>query len=215
MKKIVFVSLVVLLGSFSVSKADFGITFSNGVEGDFFGDFLDENGDEKSGMFVGLVIDISGDGFSAGSYVSFDPSAMGYLSDSEGETDDYFVFGNSNFLSSRTETFDPGISRMIIDTALNIPHADSSSSPVNAGMNFGVIWFSTNSAGVGDWYGFLDFSTPTGDVIPSDGATVDFSLAASSLNPGSASFQVVPEPATYALLAGLLGLGAAFARRRR
>jgi hypothetical protein len=78
---------------------------------------------------------------------------------------------------------------------------------VSAGDDYGLIWFSTGSAtlGTSDTFGFQDFGT-----LPSDGSTIS-----NGGTPGLALNAIVPEPSTYAALAGVFALGYVMVRRRR
>jgi hypothetical protein len=80
---------------------------------------------------------------------------------------------------------------------------------ISSGNDYGLIWFSTGvtTLGTSDTFGFQDFGN-----LPSDGATISVGGT-----PGLASNAItaVPEPSTFAALAGLCALGAVMVRRRR
>lgn len=82
-------------------------------------------------------------------------------------------------------------------------------SEITTGDAFGLLWFPSGDGvvSIGDSFGFQDLN----ETIPPDGFTTD-PIGGS---PGLATFNVVPEPSTYAAIAGLMVLGFAVARRRR
>jgi len=86
-----------------------------------------------------------------------------------------------------------------------------------AGLSFGILVFENQtdltSAQAGSTYQFF---TDASWVVPADGAVEAFGGTLGQLsNVSSASLNVVPEPSTYAALAGLCALGAVMVRRRR
>jgi hypothetical protein len=70
---------------------------------------------------------------------------------------------------------------------------------------FGIFWTD------GTAYGFV---TAGGATLPSDGGTVAYNTVFTD-DPYTAGGSIVPEPSTYAALAGMLALGYVMVRRRR
>ncbi|MFP4351848.1 MAG: PEP-CTERM sorting domain-containing protein [Puniceicoccaceae bacterium] len=174
--------------------------------------FQDEDGVVKNGMPWGIVIDVSGGSrdFSALSsglllpISSFpSPETMTQLETSGGGTDFYFWRANSDTTNSGPPSFLDGFMNLA-----TVPVNDGTPTPVSSGNPYGILWFSEADASLGSFYGFHD----TGLDLPPQGSNPDIS---SSVTPGAADLEIVPEPASYALLAGLLGLGLAILRRRR
>jgi hypothetical protein len=170
------------------------------------GGLANSAGTLTNGMNYAIVVDTTGNGFNPGLYESFDINSSGIaLTIAGSATDDYFVFGSA---LGTTATGGPptfGVGSMV-SALSNITYgAYGQSDP------FAIIWFESNSANEGDSYGF---HTDAGLVLPSDGSSVSF-VSEIGTNTKTASFTVVPEPAHYAALVGLLGLGMVLLRRRR
>ena len=159
------------------------------------------------GLYYGVVVDVDGDGFDVSSYTSFNIGVNGQaLSTSSGVSDDWFVYGGS--LSATSNVFPIGSGA--IGTISGVSYAGLSD-----GLEFGIIWFQTDAAAAGNDYGFFtDTSVTPSMFIPVDAGASD---APSSVSTKAMSFQIaaVPEPSTYAALAGLSALGAVVLRRRR
>lgn len=94
---------------------------------------------------------------------------------------------------------------------------------VQAGQRFGMVWFPTISTQTGTPAGGLSYgfySAPTW-LIPADGNTENFAFETVSVGGtipnslGAANQSVVPEPTTWALLAGTLTTVMIFRRRRQ
>lgn len=155
----------------------------------------DDEGTGTNGLFWGVLVDNDGDGFSVtptGTISAFDFTADGSIG------------GDSYFVGSSTTVFSPPFGGAGV--ALQTPSI-SLASGVDTGDSFGVFWGSGSSS-----YGFV---TAAAAVLPSAGATVDFSSAFNS-DPYTAAgtIGVVPEPSAYSLIGGLLALGCVMLRRR-
>jgi len=123
-----------------------------------------------------------------------------------GATNDYV------FAYNAAQNFGPSISVASGNTNFSINDAGAS-----AGYSFALLYFNgTSGASVttigGEQFGFLT----SGDwTIPAnDSGTFNFGSEFSTVT-GSANLTVVPEPSTFAALAGLCALGAVMVRRRR
>ena len=86
-----------------------------------------------------------------------------------------------------------------------------------AGLSFGILVFENQTSLVGAEAGSTyQFFTDASWIVPADGGSSAFGTAFTQLsNVSSASLSVVPEPSTFAALAGLCALGAVMVRRRR
>lgn len=150
------------------------------------------DGDGTNGMFWGVLVDTAGDGFAVtptGTISAFD------------FTTDGTIGGDSYFVGSATTSFAPPYGGTGV--ALQTP-AISLGSGVDTDDQFGIFWSDGASA-----YGFVTAATA---LLPSQGATVDFSGTFNS-DPYTAG-GTIPEPSTYALLGGLFALGCVMLRRR-
>lgn len=146
-----------------------------------------------SGMTWGVLVDATGDGFgvtSTGSINTFDFSSNGSIN------------GDSYFTGSAATAFSPPFGGAGV--ALNTDPI-TLSGDVGAGDSFALFWTD------GTYYGF---ATETLAVLPSDGSTTAFNTVFSN-DPYTAAGTIVPEPSTYAMLAGALALGYVMVRRRK
>lgn len=148
--------------------------------------------------------------------MSFDPmivgpSVAGFMSFSNGITDDYFIPSSSlttdSSLALESDFTTPGGNGTITNVVVDYVNG------VAAGQSFGIIWFATNSSGENDYYGFVTL----GQVLPADNlAAVDLSAPFAGVDPIRAAtfqFQAIPEPSRF-LLIGLAGLVGIMRRRR-
>jgi len=174
--------------------------------------FEDQNSIDKNGMPWGIVVDVSGGSrdFSALSdglllpVTSFPATqTMTQLQTSGGGTDFYFWRNTVDTANSGPPNFTDGF---MFNTTM--PINAGTPTPVSTGNPYGILWFSEADATAGSFYGFTD----PGLDLPAGGSNV---VISSSVTPGAATLQVVPEPQSYAFIAGMLGLGLALIRRRR
>jgi hypothetical protein len=162
-------------------------------------------------LFWGIVVDTNGSvngGDFGGTFLTDLGAALnGYVlpSVSGGFASGVSIFDEYELVAARTLTAQGGppsfAAGYMNDLGLNLD------GNVSAGDDYGLIWFSTGSAtlGTSDTFGFQDFGT-----LPSDGSTIS-----NGGTPGLALNAIVPEPSTYAALAGVFALGYVMVRRRR
>ncbi|MDP0500158.1 MAG: PEP-CTERM sorting domain-containing protein [Verrucomicrobiota bacterium JB022] len=191
-------SLTCVLASASALQADMTITFN-------LAGFGNTEGIPTNGMNFAIVADTGGDGFALGEYLAFDITANSqFLPTGGGLSDDLFLFGINGLTST---VFAPPLSSNgAIGSIVNVPYDSLTLSP---GMEFGLIWFDSNAANEGDYYGFvrgIDW------VLGSDGDAIS---GLESVVPGAAGYMIIPEPGTYALAFGAGALLWASFRRRR
>jgi hypothetical protein len=211
MTKTSILSSFILLALANSACATVSLTFSNTGTSAIADGYSNSSGTPTTGMTFGLVVDTDGDGFSAGSWNAFDALSSGFLTVGGIATDDYYVIGTSDyngggFLTEDGSSFGGDAGSIVDMLGINVL-AESL-----ATKSYGILWLETDTS-ASSYYGFLDSTL----LMPSDGVTGDVSATLSELTPGSASHQIqaVPEPATYAAIAGLLALGAVMVRRRR
>jgi len=190
----------ILLGAALIVNAASAITFSGFASQSLFA--ADGTTDLTSGSSTYLIAD-GGDGFDFDATVAGLTFADGSLI---GATNDYV------FAYNAAQNFGPSISVASGNTNFSINDAGAS-----AGYSFALLYFNgTSGASVttvgGEQFGFLT----SGDwTIPAnDSGTFNFGSEFSTVT-GSANLTVVPEPSTFAALAGLCALGAVMVRRRR
>ena len=190
----------ILLGAALIVNAASAITFSGFASTQLFA--ADGTTDLTAGSSTYLIAD-GGDGFDFDATVAGLTFADGSLI---GATNDYV------FAYNAAQNFGPSISVASGNTNFSINDAGAS-----AGYSFALLYFNgTSGASVttlgGELFGFLT----SGDwTIPAnDSGTFNFGSEFSTVT-GSANLTVVPEPSTFAALAGLCALGAVMVRRRR
>jgi len=170
------------------------------------------NGSSASnGMPYGIVVDTANNGFTPGAYGSFDVDLNGQFLEVGGDaTDDWFVFGGTQG-SGQTPPETASVFPLGDGSIGNVSNVDFTN--LSQGMEFAVMWFPSNTANLGDLYGF---ATDTGGtknmVIPPNTQT---SNAPSSLSTKEPSFSIVPEPSQWAMMLGGLVLCLAVWRRRQ
>lgn len=153
----------------------------------------DDDGTGTNGMFWGVLVDNAGNGFSV--------TPTGTLSSAFDFTTNGSIGGDSYFVGSSTTTTVPPMGGTGV--ALQTP-AISLSGGVDTDDQFGIFWSDGASA-----YGFVTAATA---LLPSAGATVDFSGIFNS-DPYTAG-GTIPEPSAYSLIGGLFALGCVMLRRR-
>ena len=190
----------ILLGAALIVNAASAITFSGFASQSLFA--ADGTTALTNGSSTYLIAD-GGDGFDFDATVAGLTFADGSLI---GATNDYV------FAYNAAQNFGPSISVASGNTNFSINDAGAS-----AGYSFALLYFNgTSGASVttlgGELFGFLT----SGDwTIPAnDSGTFNFGSEFSTVT-GSANLTVVPEPSTFAALAGLCALGAVMVRRRR
>ena len=190
----------ILLGAALIVNAASAITFSGFASQSLFA--ADGTTALTNGSSTYLIAD-GGDGFDFDATVAGLTFADGSLI---GATNDYV------FAYNAAQNFGPSISVASGNTNFSINDAGAS-----AGYSFALLYFNgTSGASVttlgGEQFGFLtsgDWTIPANDA-----GTFNFGSEFSTVT-GSANLTVVPEPSTFAALAGLCALGAVMVRRRR
>jgi len=192
----------ILLGAALIVNAASAITFSGFASSTLFA--ADGTTDLTSGSSTYLIAD-GGDGFDFDATVAGLTFADGSLI---GGTNDYV------FAYNASQNFAPGFSAASGNANFSINDAGAS-----AGYDFVLLYFNgTSGASVttvgGEQFGILsdvDWTIPSNDA-----GTFSFGSEFSTVT-GSANLTVaaVPEPSTFAALAGLCALGAVMVRRRR
>ena len=124
-------------------------------------------------------------------------------------TDSATYGGSFAFVGNNTASFSFG------STTLGSGHTFNLTGGITAGDAFAVLVYNTSTTTTVDGDSFQIWTA--GDwLVPADGAGVSYGDGYTTLT-GASSFSgsVVPEPSTYAALAGLCALSAVMVRRRR
>ena len=217
MKFITLSSLAFLALLSLPSKAAVTLQISAEYENGIASNFANQNGVVTNGMQYGIVISTTDSSFSAGLYDPMSNSVYtsgGFLTIGGIATDDYYFVGGLTFNSTDDQEGDfttPG-GNGTIGLVSNVPVLPDSGALASTGDPFALIWFSTNSANSGDFYGFM---TDASFTMPSTG-TVDRSapfVGADPIRSATFQFDAIPEP-SRALLFGLAGMLTLFRRRR-
>lgn len=116
------------------------------------------------------------------------------------------IYDEFYFIQSQSLTSNSGPAAVFTDGYMNTLGAELDAT-ITAGDNYGLLWFTvdTGTVGTSDFFGFQDIGS-----LPSDSSSINPATI-----PGLATFSVVPEPSTFAALAGVFALGAVVLRRRR
>ena len=187
MKKSINILITLLLSA---------VTLSASVTLQIRTQLADSSGTPTNGMSWGVLVDTDGDGFAVTSTGTIAP---GFDFTTNG------VFGGDNYFvgSSTTVTSGPFGGAGV---ALNTDPIFLSGG-VGASDSFGIFWTD------GSAYGFV---TEAGATLPADGSTTAYNTVFTN-DPYTAAGTItaVPEPSTFAALAGLCALGAVMVRRRR
>jgi len=205
MNKDKLLSLVAFFVAFGAANATVTINIKSSGWGDasaaandlFWGIIVDTNGAGAGGDFGGTFL--ADMGAALDGYTLTSVSGSGAFASGVSVFDEYeLVAARSLTAAGGPPTFATGYMN---DLGLNL------TGNISSGNDYGLIWFSTGSTtlGTSDTFGFQDFGN-----LPSDGATIS-----NGGTPGLASIAIVPEPSTFAALAGLCALGAVMVRRRR
>lgn len=214
--RIVIAALCLIGGSaFGAST----LQISNPFSGKIAAGFANTAGTPTNGMQWGIIVDTGGDGFDGGgtayNFMAAGSTTNAFMNVGGAATDDYFV-------SSGAVTSD---SSAALESGFTVSGGNGTigniavtySNGIAAGQSFALVWFNSNSAAVGDRYGFLNI----GQVMPADNLpAVDMSAPFAGVDPARAASNTftsgaapIPEPSRMMLLGfGLVGL---FFRRRR
>lgn len=138
-----FIFLVGLLLSTSLGAQSVTLSINN-----FSQPFHDQEGSPAAAAKWAILIDTQKNGFAAGAYKPFDVSVSGqFLSTSEGQSDDYFVFGDSPLLLGSMDSksgYPSGVASVVQLAWEDI---------FNEGQAFAVIWFPEGAGSAGSAYG--------------------------------------------------------------
>lgn len=212
--------LALLIGAISpVVNATVTLNFSD-PGGVFAKGFANAAGTPTDGMYWGVVVDTSGNGFSAGSYNGFTltPDVGSFLFAGGSATDDYFfpAMNSGSFFATLDSSIIDNVNGGVgtITTAPDVPFGGLTG--ISAGDSIALIWFDSNSAANGSKYGFLSGASFKLSAGLSDGGSEDLqALVPSGSRTASNTFQasLVPEPSRVMLFA-FGGLGLLMRRRR-
>jgi hypothetical protein len=199
---------------FAATTLQFSVPFTGSIASNFADQF--GNTSPTNPMQWGIVIDTGGNGFAGmgQAYTEFapGPSTSGFLQFGGVASDDFFLtsgftMGDTSALFESGFTA-PGGPGTIGDIVVNYTGG------VAPGQSYGIIWFSTNSSGANDYYGFLNLGAVLpADNLPAFDASAPFA-GADPIRSASFQFQAIPEP-SRALLLGLAGMIGLMRRRRR
>ena len=194
----------------ATSQATVTLQFSQTSVGRATG-FANSAGTITNGMNWGVLIDGSGNGFSASYDAPTSASTSGFLFNNNVATDDYFVTTGLLTTTQTATGTDPGGAGGISSLA-NI--FASYPSGIGAGDAFRIIWFDGAPA-AGSSYGLFSDASFT---LPADGNTTSYASVfsgstADPAKPANLTFNSIPEP-SRALLFGFGALGLMFRRRR-
>jgi len=208
MNKNKLLSLVAFIVAFGAANATVTINVQTSGWGDasgtandlFWGIIVDTDGAASGGDFGGTFLADMGDALNG--------YTLPTVSGGGGFASGVSVFDEYELVAARSLTAAGGPPNFagggMNDLGLNL------TGNISAGNDYGLIWFSTGvtTLGTSDTFGFQDFGN-----LPSDGSTIT-----NGGTPGLTTNVItaaVPEPSTFAALAGLFALGAVMVRRRR
>jgi hypothetical protein len=185
--------LTSILALLCASYLNASVTFSNPA-------LVDTPG-LASGQIGIMIVDTTGEGF-------------GNLSNL---VSDLSIFASTTYGSSLTNVSSRTASEFFGSISLSGGATFELEGGITAGDSFGIAVFSnsTEVTLVGDT---ITFWTDSSWIVPPDGSTGTFGDEFRQFNSSdspTATFTVVPEPATYATLLGLLALGFVVTRRAR
>lgn len=161
-----------------------------------------------NGMTWGLLVGSNGADFSGQFLSDLSTGLLGFEAPTiANPATGVHVFGDYYFVRALSDT--TGSGPPLFESGYMNDVRFSLDSNVSEGDNYALLWLPNGDGTVsaGDAFGFQDLSR----TIPSDGTTT----ANIGGTPSLAEFNVVPEPSTYAAIAGLVVLGFAVVRRRR
>jgi hypothetical protein len=207
--------LAFLVGS---AQATVTLQFSQGGKGAT--GFANSSGVVTNGMSWGIIVDTSGNGFSATAYDLFTTGANTnqILSAGGMAPEDYYV---ASGLQTQTigAPFFAGVEAGsgAITSIANVPFGSISGLSIDQNDKYQIVWFETTPATSGARYGVF---SDVGLVIPADGGTTSFSSVFTGADPvRTANLTIgsggapIPEP-SRTLLTGI-GAIALIARRKR
>ncbi|TLD71750.1 PEP-CTERM sorting domain-containing protein [Phragmitibacter flavus] len=223
-----FAVLVCAQGLFNVPKLNAAATlqmslpFVNGVASNF----ANSAGVATNGMLYGVLVSTNGSTFQPGAYDEMSPATLlngGFMTIGGIVTDIYFHPGGNPAQPGSGLTYDgtgllegdlvtTGSLGTIENVSLVPINPDQPTSPISALDKFALIWFSTNTASAGDYYGLFSHAS---FVMPALG-DVDFSsafLGTDVIRSANQQFQAIPEPSRMLLIG--MGIGGFLLRRRR
>lgn len=176
-------------------------------------------------FFLGVLSDSGGTAVSDGSVVQFIVSPDSTFG---APTSSSFVSGNDVILATRAVDSSTGGAPGVVYVAIS--NIDLAAAGITGGSFIAVRWFPTlgiaavqpgNSTPYGQW----SYANDPSWVVPTSSGVTDFAFQTASAyggpNPDTVGRTTqttpaaIPEPSTYAALAGLAALGAAIWRKRR
>jgi hypothetical protein len=183
----------------NINTTGWGDNNSAGVNDLAWGILIDSDTSATGGSFAGS--------FSADLAAGLDGFVLPSVSGFGGTAAATNVFSEYYFIQSNSLTVNGGPAYSFADGLMESLGGIYDAN-VNAGDDYGLIWFSkgTGTLGSSDFYGFQDLG-----VLPSDGNTIDpVTTSGQSLTAIG-----VPEPSAFAAITAIMTLGFVMVRRRR
>lgn len=214
----IFLSVLFLVFGFAMAAdATVLLGFSAFSSGGIASNFANASNVPTNGMEWGIVVETVGSTFTNGgtSYNAYSggPLTAGFLSANGTVSNDYFVPGGTTFDSTASKEGD-GTTHGAAGT-ISAMSSFALTNGMAPGDKFALVWFSTNSSGGGDKYGFFTDAT---FVLPADGTPfTSYDGIFTGVDPvrgATDTFVVTPEPSRI-LLVGLGALSGLMVRRRR